>query len=144
MHLTTGDTQSTKFEKESTSHYRETCREENAASSSHVWQIGVNLDRSAGRPVSTEKTKKVSDKDWPHNFQRSDRAHLEQVFLNLRQKIGRKPEDEMLDINVNALMWGMFMSATMDAAVHLGKFHQDNLQSVKNTKERHLKKLFDV
>ena len=78
----------------------------------------------------TEKTQKVIDKDWPHNFEISDREHLEKVFSDLRQKIRRKQEDEMLDINRDSLIWSIFMSATMDAAVHLGKSHQESLHSI--------------
>ena len=50
----------------------------------------------------------------------------------------------MLDLNVNSLIWGMIMSATMDAAVHLFQNYLENLHSTRNTKENKLKQLFDV
>ena len=37
----------------------------------------------------------------------------------------------MLDIDINATIWGMFMSATMKAAVHLG---QDCLEDLRRNK----------
>ena len=38
----------------------------------------------------------------------------------------------MPEIDVNTMIWEMFMSATMEAAVHLGQDHQDNLHTTKN------------
>ena len=34
----------------------------------------------------------------------------------------------MLDIDVNGMIWGIFMSATMKAAVHLGQNYEENLR----------------
>ena len=36
--------------------------------------------------------------------------------------------DEMEDIDVNAAIWGMFMSTTLRAAVHLGQHYDQNLR----------------
>ena len=60
---------------------------EDAASSSQVWQSDVNPSSSAERPATTGKTQKVIDKDWPHNFEISASVvgHLEKVYSNLRQ-----------------------------------------------------------
>ena len=42
---------------------------EDAALSPHVWQSDLNQNSSARRLALTEKTQKVIDKDWPHNYQ---------------------------------------------------------------------------
>ena len=39
----------------------------------------------------------------------------------------------MPDIDVNAIICGIVMSATMKAAVHLGQEYQVNLRTTKNT-----------
>ena len=52
--------------------------------------------------------------------------HLEKVYSHLRQKLGRKSGDDMNDLDTNLLIWGMFMSAALDAAVHLGKDYLEN------------------
>ena len=70
--------------------------------------------------------------------------HLEKVYSNLRQKIGRKSEDDMKDLYANSLIWGMFMSPTLDAAVHLGKDYLENLHSIKNQAQRTIRQVFDV
>ena len=50
----------------------------------------------------------------------------------------------MLDIDVNAMIWGISMSATMKAAVHLGYDYQENLRATKNTDIEKVKPLFDI
>ena len=35
-------------------------------------------------------------------------GHLEKRLLELRQKIGRLPEDEVLDLNVDSSIWRFF------------------------------------
>ena len=42
----------------------------------------------------------------------------------------------MNDLDTNSLIWGVFMSATLDAAVHLGKDYLENLHSMKIRHER--------
>ena len=46
------------------------------------------------------------------------------------------PENEMLDIDVNALMWRMFMSATIDAAARLGGDYEELLRSTRNANDK--------
>ena len=45
---------------------------------------------------------------------------------------------------MNTLIWGMFVSVTLNAAVHLGNAYLDNLHSTKNLPQRTMKQLFDV
>ena len=73
------------------------------------------------------------DSEWPNNYQISAASvpHLENVYSNLRQKIGRKSGDDTNDLDTNSLMWGIFMSATWDAAVHLAKDYLDNTPNCK-------------
>ena len=42
----------------------------------------------------------------------------------------------MLDIHVNAMIWRIFMSATVKDAVHFGQDYQDNLQPRTGTSKR--------
>ena len=90
----------------------------------------------------------VNDEDdskWPHNLRisRANFSHLEKVHPNLRQQLKRKP-DKMEDLDVNTLIWGMFMIVTQQAAVHLGDDYLDKLHSTKNQPQRTVKQLFDV
>ena len=47
----------------------------------------------------------------------------------------------MPDIDVNAMIWCIFVSATMTAAVHLGQDCQENLRATKNTDFETVKQL---
>ena len=92
--------------------------------------------------MATEKTGEDTGKRWLHNFWVSDAGFLEKVHSNL--KIGRKPGYDMLDTYVKALIRRMFMTATMIAAVHLGKDYEENLRSNKNTRGKKARQLFDI
>ena len=54
------------------------------------------------------------------------------------------PTDQMKNLDVNAAMWGIFMSVTLQAAVHLGKDYTENLLSTKNQPKKSLRQLFQV
>ena len=46
---------------------------------------------------------------------------MENVFGIVRQRFGRSPTDVLNDVDVNTALWRIFMSVTLQAAVHLGK-----------------------
>ena len=96
-----------------------------AASSSQVWQRGAKTNGSArkfaaagtnqdpsfqecARKLATENSEIIVDDDshWPNNnhISRAYVPHLEKVCSNLRQR-NRKPEDKMEDFDVNTLIW---------------------------------------
>ena len=50
----------------------------------------------------------------------------------------------MPDIDFNAMIWGISMSATMKAEVHLGQDYQENLLTTRNTNFEKFKQLFDI
>ena len=72
----------------------------------------------------------------------SDWAH-EQSILEHAAEIWPQPRLRIAHTSREFVDWWMFMSATMGAALHLGKNYQNNLQIIKNTKGRTLKQ-FDV
>ena len=44
----------------------------------------------------------------------------------------------------HSIIWGMFMAVTMNAATFMGKNSQDNQNSIVNTTDLTLKKIFDI
>ena len=62
----------------------------------------------------------------------------------MRQQLKRKPQDNMEELDVNTLIWGMFMIVTQQAAVHLGNVYFDNLHSTTNQPQRTVKQMFEV
>ena len=63
-----------------------------------------------------------------HNLEISDNLFIEKVFTNVQQKLCRSEDDQTLDHKVNVLIWSLFMSTTMKAAVQLGENYNDKLE----------------
>ena len=74
-----------------------------------------------------------------HNVQISDHRYLENVFKSLRKKLNFAEGARIIGIEAlktNVLIWGLFMSATMKAAIRLGPNHTEILGVYRNTKLR--------
>ena len=119
---------------------------ENPASSSQVRQSGVNLSCSAGKPVAKTTKIPVGTGLSHHNMTISlnNVGHLEKGHSNVRRKLGRQPDDDMLEIDVNMMTWGSFMSASIKAAVHLEQDYQETSLTTRNMDFDKIKQLFDI
>ena len=86
------------------------------------------------------------DKDWPHHLHitQNNVHHMARVFSIVRQAYYRSSTDSMKDLDVNTAIWSIFMSVTLQAAVHLGKDYTENLRSTKNQPKKSLRQLFQV
>ena len=164
------DTQSTlsnllvKYRKPDAKEYNQ-----HAASSSQGWQKYAFLDVGTRKLVATEEnqeylnypedsvcTRKLvasgnsetegSDKVWPHSLKISTNylLHMEKVFSIVRQRYCLSRTDQMKILHVNTTIWGIYMSVTLQAAVHLGKDYTENLRSTKNQPKKSLRQLFQV
>ena len=99
-----------------------------AASSSQGRQRDAPLDISTGEPVGTCTiwTRRISRK--PLKLQKIQKIRNPIV----RQTYGRKPTDDLKDLDVNTALWKTLMSVTLQAAVHLVQDYLENLRSIKN------------
>ena len=79
-----------------------------------------------------------------HNMQISDHRFLEKVFKNLRQKLHLAEEAPILDLKTRVLIWGLLVSTTMKAAIHLGANYVGNLDVYRNTIFEEFQNLFDI
>ena len=62
-----------------------------------------------------------------------------------RKMLDCSPEDSMQDNDKRSMIWGMFMSSTLDASVFMGKNYSDNLHSIKKYSENlTLKQMFEI
>ena len=57
--------------------------------------------------------------------------HMEAMFSVVRNTYGREHDDPMDDLDVNAAIWSIFLTTTLQAAVHLGQDYEVNLRYVK-------------
>ena len=53
-------------------------------------------------------------------------------------------KDATQDSNKHSLIWGLFMSSTLEASVFMVKNYSDNLHSIKNTEDLTMKQMFDI
>ena len=91
---------------------------------------------------------------WPQQFViGNDEAELElsfgsRSFVNRVNDQVRKRQKRISNVTENAekhsMMWGMFMSVTMESAVFMGKYYLNNCQSIVNTTDLTLKQMFDI
>ena len=58
--------------------------------------------------------------------------------------LDRSPEDSMQDINKRSMIWGVFVSSTLEASVFMGKNDSSNLHSIKNTEDLTMKQMFGM
>ena len=59
--------------------------------------------------------------------------------------LNRLPGDKIEGVDENSLIWGIFMTSSLHAAIFLGKGYSENLHSIRNTGQKPtVKKLFDA
>ena len=87
-----------------------------------------NAFSKSDNPISPEAERK----EWLHNPHVSPATvhHKEAVFSIVRKIYGRERDDPMDDLDVNMAIWGIFLNATLRAALHLGQDHEANLRYV--------------
>ena len=104
--------------------------------SSQVWKSGEMSNTSTERPVYD---KFVIDEDMDSdtaaesNFSLKSRSFFNRVNDRLRKMLDRSPQDSMQAIDKRSMIWGMFMSSTLEASVFMGKNYLEILHSIKNT-----------
>ena len=88
------------------------------------WKSGEILGARTGRPVDD---KFVIDDDMDSdtvrvsNLSLKSRSFLHRVNDRLRNILGHSFKDAMQDIDKRSIIWGMFMSSTLEASVFMGK-----------------------
>ena len=125
--------------------------------SSQEWKSGEMLEARTGRPVGgqqfTQHTDKfvidddcmVSDTATEANLSLKSRSFLHRVSDRLRKILDHSSKDAMQDSNKHSLIWGMFMSSTLETSFFMGKEYSENLHSIKNTEnDVTLKQMFDI
>ena len=81
-------------------------------------------------------------------MQISNYEYLEKVFFqHLHKKLGTtgdSPKFEIRSSKTNVLIWGLFMSSAMKAAIHLGPSYTENLEFYKNANFEKVQNLFNI
>ena len=106
---------------------------ENPTASSQEWQRDDHPFSSTGKRVHGIQHQLFRMKLDHHNLEVSDHLFIEKVFTNVRQKLNRSEDDQILDQRVDVLIWGWLLSTTMKAAIRLGENYNENLLAWRNT-----------
>ena len=86
-----------------------------------------------------------SDTVTESNLSLRSRSFLNRVNDRLRKILDHSSKDAMQDIGKRCIIWGMFMSSTLEASVCMGKNYSDNLHSIKKYREKlTLKQMFEI
>ena len=72
------------------------------------------------------------------------RSFLHSVNDQVRKKQNQSSKDATKDSDKHSVIWGMFVSSTMQASAFMGKNYSDNLHSIKNTEDLTMKQMFDI
>ena len=86
-----------------------------------------------------------SDTDAETDMSLLSRSFLHRVNDRVRKIQDQFSKDATQDSNKHSLIWGMFMSSTLEASVSMGKNYPENLHAIKNTgKDLTMKQMFDI
>ena len=98
--------------------------------------------------------KKWHSLSWPQQFViGNDEAELElsvesRSFVNRVNDQVRKRQERISNVTEDgekhSMIWGMFMTVTLESAVFMGKNYSNNWHSIKNAKDLTLKHMFDI
>ena len=106
--------------------------------SSQEWKYGEMLGARTERPVDDKfviDNDMDSDTVTESNLSLKSRSFLHRVNDRVRKILDHSSKDAMQDIDKHSMIWGMFMSSTLEASVLMGKNYSDNLRSINNTEE---------
>ena len=85
-----------------------------------------------------------SDTVTESNLSLKPRSFLNRLNDRLRKILDHSSKDAMQDIDKRSIIWGMFMSSTLQASVFMEKNYSNNLHSIKNTEDLTMKQMFDI
>ena len=72
------------------------------------------------------------------------RSFLSRVNDQVRKRQKRSSMNIAENDEKHSVIWGMFMSVTLESAVFMGKNYSDNQYSITNTRDLTLKQMFDI
>ena len=72
------------------------------------------------------------------------RSFLHRVNDQVRKRQYHSSKDATKDSDKHSVIWGIFMSSTLQASVFMVKNYSDNLHSIKNTEDLTMKQMFDI
>ena len=86
----------------------------------------------------------IGDDETELELSLGSRSFLDRVNDQVRKRQKRSSMNVTEDGEKHSVIWGMFMSVTLESAVFMGKNYLNNWHSIENTKDLTLKRMFDI
>ena len=86
----------------------------------------------------------IGDDETELHLSVGSRSFLDRVNDQVRKRQKRSPMNVTENDEKHSVIWGMFMSVTLESAVFMGKNYLDNWHSIKNSKDLTMKQMFDI
>ena len=105
-------------------------------------------DRTGSLVVTAQHTDRfIVENDNIDSYTKAEsesRSFLHKVNDQVRKRQNQSSNDAIKDSEKHSVIWGMFMSSTMEASVFMEKNYSDNLHSIKNSEDLTMKQMFDI
>ena len=105
-----------------------------------VW-YGEMIHDGSGQPDSANYQEEADSETFVMGGDAAEFVNKEKDHVRKRQKRMSNVADSREE---RSIIWGMVMAATMNAATFMGKNFMDNENSIKNSTDLTLKKMFDI
>ena len=88
----------------------------------NLWQLNTKDVQEITKFQKVQKTQKSNlATSFPYFARLCCVPHREKVFSIVRKIYDWNPTDNLKGLDVNTAIWGIFMTVTLQAAVHLGR-----------------------
>ena len=121
--------------------------------SSQEWKSDELMDDRTVRPaVNAQHTDRfIVENDNMDSYTEAEsemslesRSFWHRVNDQVRKKQNQSSKDATKDSDKHSVIWGMFVSSTLQASVFMVKNYSDNLHSIKNTEDLTMNQMFDI
>ena len=104
----------------------------------------TNTLRTPAEDLGTAHQFVIEDDEAESELSVESRSVLHRVNDQVRKRQKQSSKDATHDSDKHSVIWGMFMSSTMQASIFMGKNYLENCQSIKNTEDLTMKQMFNL
>ena len=104
----------------------------------------TNTLRTPAEDLGTAHQFVIEDDEAESELSVESRSVLHRVNDQVRKRQKQSSKDATHDSDKHSVIWGMFMSSTMQASIFMGKNYLENFQSIKNTEDLTMKQMFNL
>ena len=120
-------------------------RQENAGSSDSWKQC--DQEEASNSTCARRLVRAATPRTEVQNMKYTNHQYMAKIFHFLQKKLGIVEGYSTFSMEAsktNVLIWGIFMSSSMKAAIHLGPNYLANLEVYKNTNFEEIQTLFNI